>query len=101
MVDFNKIREENKRKAEQQIKETPATIIRPAVNTDLVTLRHLKDYHLGNLTEWEANFVQNNFNYLINNPDSRVSAKVKAKIGDIVAELCGSDCAEQYTSTRS
>ena len=94
MVDFAKIMEERKvagQKLKEQAMKQP-TVISTKYPSDLEQFRHLRDYHLGELNEWEANFVENNFTYLLTHPVAFLSAKVKAKLGEIQARVCGSDC---------
>lgn len=92
MVDFNKIREQNKAKAEAAAKAPKVS----KVPDDLDNLRHLRDYHLGELTEWEAGFVENNFTFLKNNGYASLSVKSKNKLGEILADHCGSDCVQIF-----
>lgn len=94
MVDFAKVLAQrkaiNNAKMAEEMKN-PTRIV-PKFPEDIDKLRHLKDQHLGELNEWEANFVNDNFNFLKLNPAARLSDKVRGIMGKLEAEHCGSMC---------
>lgn len=101
MVDFNKIREERRRQAEEIKKNSPATIIRQQKPDYLMRINHLIEYHLGVMTEWETNFVYNTKEFIINVPEVKtrpeilehiLTEKVKSKIAELEAQFCTAVC---------
>jgi hypothetical protein len=102
MIDFEKIREENKKKAEAAIASAPATIIRQEKPDYLRRLNHLIEYHLGVMTEWEANFAYSTKEFMINTDAVKngkpemlehiLTEKVKNKIAELEASFCNQMC---------
>jgi hypothetical protein len=94
MVDFKKLMEERKaasQKLKAEVMKQP-TVIVPKAKEPIDDLRHLMNNHVDELNEWEYNFVLNNFNYLKLNPGAQLSARVKDKLGEILADLCDKGC---------
>lgn len=96
MVDFKKLMEERKlagqKLKEETLKKAGPTLITKKAPEPIDNLRHLMNHHQDDMTEWEWNFCQNNFNYLKLNPGAGLSVKAKDKLGEILAEVCGSMC---------
>lgn len=99
MVDFNKIREERKAQMEQE-KNKPAA---PKRASWPVRVSHIIQYHLGELTTWEENFIYSQRSYVSEvqsasqDPenidwDIVVSPKVQNKLEEIEDEYCSSIC---------
>jgi hypothetical protein len=102
MVDFAKLKADNK--ARLAGLATATTVIKKAAPTYLDRINHLIAYHLGELTEWEANFCYSNKQYLSEFKLNRerednvvdfeiaITPKVKAKIKELEDTYCGSMC---------
>jgi hypothetical protein len=98
VVDFVKLMAERKAKqaelmaAEKQKKE-PTRIVRPQPSY-LARFQHLTEHHLGQMTEWEANFCWTNIHYIKGQDDKIIylSDRVQNKLAEIEALYCGTGC---------
>ena len=91
MVDFNKIRMESKARALDAANKIATA---PKKASYLDRINNLIKNHLGNMTEWEANFCYSNKNFMVAVPDKEnlphiLTEKVKSKIAELEALYSG------------
>lgn len=85
MVDFAKLREQNKANA-RRLAEAP---IPPS---ELDRVNHILTFHLTELTDWEEGFVYSQKEWLTKKPGNYLSDKTATKLKEIEDSYCGSKC---------
>lgn len=100
MVDFAKLREDNRRRIEAE-KNKP-TVITPKKPNYLMRINHLIEYHLGEMTGWEEQFCYSNKEFMVNTKAVKedkpedlehiLTEKVKSKIAELENSFCTSVC---------
>lgn len=87
MVDFAKLKAEAHARME-------ANKNKPIPPSERARLQHLLNFHLQEMTEWEANFCYSNVTWLTNHTGRYMSDKSAAKLAEIEAQYCGQICHE-------